>query len=229
MKFLREDKSAAEKAIAKKICEGLFKDKKVLWLVSGGSNIQIEKNVMDMIRNHAQDRLGGLAILPIDERYGAQGHEDSNTEMMRQAGFAPGNAVWIDVLMHGLPFDQTVEFYSEVAGTALANADVIVGQFGMGSDGHIAGIKPESPATTEPDESTIMGYNWEDYTRMTLMPAALKQITNAYLIAYGDDKKKPLLRLQKHDRSFQKLPAVLLYELPKVIVYNDQLKGGGTE
>jgi 6-phosphogluconolactonase/glucosamine-6-phosphate isomerase/deaminase len=223
MKFLREDTEAATYAIAQSICDGLSAEKRVLWLISGGSNIAVEKSVMDMVRNHANGKLTGLAILPIDERYGPAGHKDSNIQALRDAGFDPGAATFVDVLMHNTPFDQTVSFYSEVAATALSNASIIVGQFGMGSDGHIAGIKPESPAT-EPDESTVAGYEWGDYSRMTLMPAALRQVTVGFLVAYGADKKKPLVQLQKKTVPFKRLPARLLYELSDVRVYNDQIE-----
>ena len=226
MKFLREDVEAATHAIAQSICDGLFAEKRVLWLVSGGSNIAVEKNVMDIVRNHANGKLAGLAILPIDERYGPAGHKDSNVEALRAAGFNPGTATLVDVLLHNTPFDQTVSFYSEVAAMALSNASVIVGQFGMGSDGHIAGIKPQSPAT-DTDESTVAGYEWDDYTRMTLMPPALRQITIGFLVAYGADKKKPLVQLQKKTVPFKRLPARLLYELPNVRVYNDQIESEG--
>jgi len=178
MKFLREDTEAATHAIAQSICDGLFAGKRVLWLVSGGSNLAVEKDVMDIVRNHADEKLAGLAILPIDERYGPAGHKDSNVQALRDAGFDPGVATLVDVLMHNTPFDQTISFYNEVAATALSSASVIIGQFGMGSDGHIAGIKPESPAT-EPDESTVAGYEWDDYVRMTLMPAGYDQFSSS--------------------------------------------------
>lgn len=226
MEFLREKPESAERAIAATICEGLLAGKRVLWLVSGGSNIAIEKNVMDLVRNHADDKLGGLAILPIDERYGAPGHQDSNAAQLKAAGFDPGKAMFVDVLMHDLPFDQTVSLYTEVASTALANAGLVIGQFGMGADGHIAGIKPDSPATEE-DDSTVAGYEWSDYLRMTLMPAALRQVSVGFLVAYGADKKQPLERLQHGTASFKQLPAMLLHEIQEVYVYNDSLESEG--
>jgi 6-phosphogluconolactonase/glucosamine-6-phosphate isomerase/deaminase len=222
MKFLRADKGEAEREIAKTICDGLFENKRVLWLISGGSNVAVEKTVMDMVRDHAGDRTAGLAVLPIDERYGPPGHADCNIQKLREANFEPGAATVVDVLVRDLPFDQTVSFYSEVASTALANADVVISQYGMGPDGHIAGIKPDSPATIL-DESTVTGYEWDDFSRMTLMPSALRQATFNFVVAYGDDKKTPLGLLQKKTEPFQKLPAMLLYELNNVYVFNDQL------
>jgi 6-phosphogluconolactonase/glucosamine-6-phosphate isomerase/deaminase len=226
MKFLRENTGVAAHEIAKTICDGLFAGKRVLWLVSGGSNLAVEKDIMDMVRNHANGHLGGLAIMPIDERYGHPGHDDSNVQQLRDAGFEPGGATLVDVLLHDTPFDETVSFYNELVNTALANATLVVGQFGMGADGHVAGIKPDSPAA-DSDAATVTGYDWTDYRRLTLMPTALRQITVGFLLAYGEDKKKALSQLQQNKLPFHKLPAVLLYEIPDMYVYNDQIESEG--
>src|SRR4051812_7420135 len=121
MKFVKGSKTAAERAVAEAICDGLADGRRVLWLISGGSNIAIQKNVMDMVRNHAGDKLAGLAVLPIDERYGPPGHKDSNVQQLRDVGFDPGAATLVDVLVHSVPFDQTVSFYTDVAAAAFAN------------------------------------------------------------------------------------------------------------
>lgn len=223
MQFLREDQGVAVRAIAARISSELLAGKRVLWLVSGGSNIQLQVEVMQRIRDQAHDRLSGLAVLPMDERYGKPGHDNSNTQALRAAGFDPGEATWVDVLMHDVPFDQTIDFYNEVAATALANATMIIGQFGLGTDGHVAGVLPGSPAAVA-DETTVTGYEWTDYTRLTLTPAALKQMQIAYLPAYGEGKKKALERLRANTETLSELPAKLLYEIPEVYVYNDQLE-----
>jgi len=223
MQFLREDSGVAMQAIAKRLGGSLKSGKRVLWLTSGGSNVGLQVEIMNQLRADCPDRLEGLAIMPMDERYGEPGHKDSNTEQLRKAGFDPGAATWVDVLLHDVPFDQTISFYNDVAAAALANASVVIGQFGLGSDGHVAGVLPGSPAT-EVDASTVAGYEWDDYTRMTLTPTALKSITAAYVPAYGVSKKIALQRLQKNTETLAELPAKLLYEIPEVYVYNDQLE-----
>ena len=90
------------RAIAVRIGDDLTQGKRVLWLVSGGSNIAAEVAVMQMLTAQSKDKLQNLAILPMDERYGPQGHKDSNTEQLRAAGFSVGVAAWVDVLMHCL-------------------------------------------------------------------------------------------------------------------------------
>jgi len=220
MQFLREHQGAAVQAIAVRMCNELFANKRVLWLVSGGSNVTLEVKVMHLLRDHCADRLKGLAILPMDERYGPQGHDDSNTQALRAAGFGPGEATWVDVLMHNVPLDQTIDFYNEVASTAISNASIVIGQFGLGADGHTAGILPGSPAAVD-DVATVAGYEWRDYTRLTLTPHALKAVTAAYVLAYGSSKKQALEQLRKNDEELAQLPAKLLYNVPEVYVYNE--------
>jgi 6-phosphogluconolactonase/glucosamine-6-phosphate isomerase/deaminase len=77
------------------------------------------------------------------------------------------------------------------------------------------------------DEGTVGGYEWTDYTRLTLLPRALTMINVAYVLAYGDNKKQALTRLQDNDESLGDLPARLLYEIPDVYVYNDAITNKG--
>lgn len=220
MKFVRGNRPTAIQAIAKRLTEELDTGKRVLWLVSGGSNVALEVEIMRQVAKKAGGKLAGLAVLPIDERYGPPGHKDSNMEQLRQAGFEPGAAIVVDVLVQNVPLEQTVAFYNDAAATALANAQAVVGQFGMGADGHVAGIKPGSPACAD-DAATVVGYEWDDYTRLTLSISTLRQVTVAFLPAFGADKKPALERLRKNDEPFKKLPAKLLYDIPETYVYTD--------
>jgi 6-phosphogluconolactonase/glucosamine-6-phosphate isomerase/deaminase len=226
MQFLRENTGAAERTIAKQICDALYADTRVLWLVSGGSNVASEVAIMEQVRNHCIGKLEGLAILPMDERYGSPGHENSNVQALRAAGFDAGEATLIDVLMHNMPFEQTLAFYSEVTGAALDNAGAIIGQFGLGADGHVAGVLPGSVAT-EANENITAGYEWTDYLRLTLTPHALRAVQVAYVLAYGSSKQAALDRLRQKAEPLRDLPAMLLYDIADVYVYNDQLKQKG--
>jgi len=226
MKFLRENQGNALAAVAARLGKQLETGRRVLWLVSGGSNTAAEVEIMAALRKQHEQRLDQLAILPMDERYGEKGHADSNTQKLREAGFDPGGATWVDVLEHNVSFEQTIDFYNEVAATALANASSIVGQFGMGDNGHIAGIQPSSPAVTA-DETTVAGFEWSDYMRLTLTPNALKRVNVAFLLAYGQNKKEVLIKLQRCEGEVSTFPALLLYEIPEVFVYNDQIESEG--
>lgn len=221
MQFLRENRESAVQAVARRIGQELQAGKRVLWLVCGGSNIAAEVEIMQELHKQAEDRLEGLAILPTDERYGPSGHPDSNYRQLQEAGFKPGAATWVDVLTRNVPIEQTVSFYTDVAATAFANAGAIIGLFGMGANAHIAGIQPGSPAIA-PGAASVVGYNWEDFTRLTLTVEMFKQLQVAYAFVYGD-KEEALRRLQKNDEPFEKVPAKVLYDIPEAYVYNEYI------
>lgn len=220
LKFVAGDAKKVATAIATAITKELRANKRVLWLVSGGSNIAIEVAVMQKLHKNAKEHLASLAVLPMDERYGDAGHPDSNTQSLRAAGFVPGEAIWLDILGQNVSFEDTVAYYGKAVETALEHAHVVIGQFGIGADGHIAGILPNSPAC-EVDDAYVAGYQWADYVRITLAPRALRAITTGFAVAFGEQKQPALARLQAHTESVADLPSVLLYDLPKITVFTD--------
>jgi len=220
MEYIRGTTDEAVQAVAARLIEELGADKRVLWLVCGGSNIAAEAAAMRQVATQAETYLRNLTILPTDERYGAPGHADSNYRQLRDAGFEPGPATWTDVLARDLSLDETVAYYADLAAAAFASADVIIAQFGIGPDGHIAGILPDSPAALA-DEATVAGYEWRDFTRLTLTYAALCHVHIAYALAYGDTKREALERLQRHTEPFAQLPSELLYDIAEAQVYTD--------
>lgn len=188
----------------------------ILLLVSGGSAISTEADVLNAVNDLPQI----LSVLPMDERYGPYGHGDSNMAQLGER-LKSGNILPIhDVLEQNLPFNETVERYSLLAQDLFARADHIAAIFGIGPDGHTAGLLPHSPATSD-TVSTVIGYSWQDYTRMTLGTSSLLQIDSAFVLAYGDNKKPALNRLRVNDETFEDLPAKLLYDIPEVTIYNN--------
>lgn len=223
MRFIRQGQATAVRALCERLSTELASGKQVLWLVSGGSNVAAEVSIMQKLRDHTGSSLAKLTIIPMDERYGEPGHKDSNSEQLRQAGFLSGAAEWIDVLAHDVSFSETIEYYDNAVSEAMAVANVVVGQFGLGADGHVAGLLPNSPATTE-DYATVVGYEWKDYVRLTLTPRALGGIDAAYVLAYGDSKQTALQRLQANHDSLENLPAKVLYDIKESYVFNDQIE-----
>lgn len=224
MRYIKGERATAVNAIADRICKELTAKKRVVWLVSGGSNIPVEVEVMSVLQEKCGEYLQGLAILPIDERFGSPGHKDSNTQQLRDAGFNPGTAIWIDVLVGDRSFEGTTTFYNQAVTVAFANADIIIGQIGMGTDGHIVGILPDSPASTNKETINVVGYLWTDYSRMTLSIHALKSISVAYALIFGEDKQQKVRQLFDSDDSDSvKFPAELLKRIPEVYIYNDSI------
>jgi 6-phosphogluconolactonase/glucosamine-6-phosphate isomerase/deaminase len=216
MKWRVNTAQEATAKITKYILDAAKTHKSILLLVSGGSAITAEADVLRDVDGITQI----LSVLPMDERYGPYGHDDSN---MAQLGkrLKNGKATpFHDILEQNMSFDETVEHYSSLAQDLFALADHIVAIFGIGPDGHTIGLLPGSPATTDA-VSTVIGYSWQDYTRMTLGVSSLLQVNTAFVLAFGDAKKQALNRLRSNNDSFAELPAKILYDIADVTIYND--------
>lgn len=226
MIFSRSEAKAAVHAIAELLLSELGAGKNVLWLVSGGSAIEAQVSTLNTVKRANPDALASLTILPIDERFGAYGHEASNSAQMRQAGFAPEAATWIDILEGSPSFEQAARSYANHLSAALASAQMVVATLGLGPDAHTAGLLPHSPAVSD-TTSEIVAYSWTDYTRLTTGIAPFKHIDIAFVLAYGETKKRALERLHANVEVIEELPSKVLYEIPSVTVYNDFIESEG--
>jgi len=206
-------------ALTERLVHELADGRKVLWLVSGGSNIRASVQVMDNISDELAENLN---VMLIDERYGRAGHADSNWDQLLKTGFKGGAATLLPILHEGIGFEPTVEHYNRLVVQTFNDNDVIIAQAGMGADGHMAGILPGSPATAETDK-LVIGYHREPYTRLTLTFAALRRVSAAYVFAFGKAKHKALQALQGRSLPLDEQPAQILKELPEVYIYNDQI------
>ncbi|MBC7707734.1 6-phosphogluconolactonase, partial [Polaromonas sp.] len=104
---------------------------------------------------------------------------------------------------------------------AFTDADIIIGQFGIGSDGHIAGILPASPAVTS--LAFVAAYTHPPYERLTLTGHALRRVTAAYVLAFGADKQVALNALETKSLTYSEQPSQILKELPEAYVFSDQI------
>lgn len=193
--------------------------KKVLWLVSGGSNVQVCANVMEGLAEVADQN---LAVMLMDERYGEAGHADSNWQQLKQAGFAFDKVRALPVLEQGLTREETAQAYARLAEREFAAADVVIALFGMGPDGHTSGILPNSPAATD-EKIWAVDYDGGEHQRVTLSFFALAQIDVAYAFIFGANKKIALEQLMGEDLSLAEQPAQILKAIERVYVYNDQI------
>jgi 6-phosphogluconolactonase/glucosamine-6-phosphate isomerase/deaminase len=209
------DSNAGAMMLAEYITRGLLGGRKLLWLVCGGSNIPITVSVMQRIDNTP---LENLTIMLTDERYGVVGHTDSNAQQLTNAGFQPGAATFIPVLRNEA-LEETVEDY-DIDYLGVTNGiNQIIAQFGIGADGHIAGILPNSPAIQSSEQA--VGYQAQEFTRITLTPRALAKVTTAFCFVYGETKLSAMTALHDQELSIMDEPAQLLKGLPDVYIYND--------
>lgn len=210
---------SADKIITERLTRELSAHNQVLWLLSGGSNIGIEVAALAALPDAL---LPNLTMMLSDERFGPYGHNDSNMQQLYDAGFAPRRAKVIPVIVpESLPLEATASHFADNFRTALAAADVCIAQLGMGVDGHIAGILPETPAVTA--TGLVASYTTESYERISLTFEALRQITAAYVFVFGQDKQKQLVRLRDKELPLGEQPAQFLKQLSEAYVYNDQV------
>lgn len=192
--------------------------KRVLWLVSGGSNIAASVHLM---QNLDDQLTKNLTIMPVDERYGSVGHADSNEAQLMAAGFDKKQAHVIHILQPDSSFQATADRFDKLARQAFSNNDIIIAQLGMGADGHIAGILPHSAAVTSPD--LVAAYASQPYQRLTLTHHALKRLSAAYVLAFGPDKQAALDQLTAKMVPYSDQPAQILKELPEAYVFTDMV------
>lgn len=220
MRFILErdiDKGLLD--LGRRLIQELKDSKNVLWLVSGGSNVPSAVKVMASIPTEFQMQ---LTILLVDERYGEVGHNDSNYQQLLTAGFKVGDAIFLSVLESGLSLEETADRYKAIAGQAFEEADTTIALLGMGADGHIAGILPNSQASFEA-RKYVVGYETEGFKRLTLTFPALRRISAAYVYAYGESKEPALAQLKSEQLTLEEQPAQILKALPEAYVYNDQI------
>jgi 6-phosphogluconolactonase/glucosamine-6-phosphate isomerase/deaminase len=218
MQFVKEDVATGERQLSELLTQSLTVGKRVLWLVPGGSNIPVAVAVMTALPDNVTKN---LTIMLGDERYGPVGHADSNAERLHAAGFDFKHATFIPILT-GDDLKVTAEKYEDAAQKHFTASDLLVGQFGVGDDGHIAGIRPHSPGATAVGELTV-GYEWTDYARVTLTFPAIRQLHVAYAFVYGEDKRHTLEQLRNETLPLADQPAQILKAVHEAYVYNDQL------
>ncbi|MEO8785310.1 MAG: 6-phosphogluconolactonase [Candidatus Saccharimonadales bacterium] len=192
--------------------------KLVAWLVPGGSNIEVSVAAMQAVPAELRAK---LAILQTDERYGSYDHVNSNWRQLRTAGFDPTGAAAFPVLAaDNRPIDQTVKRYAKTVRAVFEHADCVVGQFGIGADGHIAGILPGSVASRS--RQTVIGYKANRFNRITMTMPTLARLDAAFAYVFGDSKQTAVQNLIAQNSSTSEQPCQILKKLPTAYLFTDQ-------
>ncbi|MDB5161243.1 MAG: hypothetical protein JWO96_623 [Candidatus Saccharibacteria bacterium] len=211
--YLSKDSDKAAEYIAARVGEQASKGSKVLFLLPGGSAADLAvKAAMLLI-----DSKANVCFTLTDERYGPPGHPDSNWAALLQAGLKLEGAQYYEVL-RGLSFDATTQAFDEFLAKSVDEFDFITGVFGMGADGHTAGILPGSPAVQSPDYAA--NYTAADYPRITTTPKFLSKLDAAFLYASGQNKHQMLDTLEQ-DTDVDVQPAQILKRAHSLTVFND--------
>lgn len=213
MKFVHGDTTEASLIISEAVNKSIEKGPTLL-LVSGGSNIELAVSVRQNLKIKHE-----LTVGLIDERYGPVGHKDSNWQKLVESGFDTSGVNLLRALK-GLDFEETAAEYDKNFERALEGSKTVIGIFGMGSDGHTAGILPFSPAANS--QKLVACYNAADYQRITLTPAAIKFFDTVFLVALGESKRIQLQNLVNKKLPLSQQPAQALKKAKKLTVISDQ-------
>lgn len=100
-------------------------------------------------------------------------------------------------------------------------ADVVLGQFGIGADGHIAGVLPGTVGTDSLD--IACGYEAVNFTRLSLTLNTFKKIDLAYVFVLGNNKKEIVEKLLNTAVPVTIMPAQILKSLPEVFLCSDSV------
>jgi 6-phosphogluconolactonase len=190
--------------------------KKVLWFISGGSSIYAEIEIYKKI-TPAQDR---LVITLVDERYGPVGHKDSNYFQLKELGFDIPESKFIPYL-NGDDISNTTQNINKIICEEIKKTDYMIGIFGIGTDGHTAGILPNSTALNS--KEFVCGYKTELYNRITITPKVIGMLDEAILYAVGEPKWKVVNKLS-YEIPIEDMPAQILKKVPLLTIYTDYVK-----
>lgn len=207
--------NASAEHLATTIKERLAAGEHVLWLLSGGSGVKV---VLETDRLLSGTDLTNLSVTLSDERYGNVGHPNENWQQLLDGGLKLEGATLYRPLINEDITTTTDEFGAWIM-QVMSAADYKIGLFGIGSDGHTAGIKPHSPAV----EATAWAacYQGEDFERITMTPFAISQLDEAVIQASGTDKVPTLRTLIHENIDIANQPAQALKTVSSCTLYTD--------
>lgn len=190
-------------------------DESVLWLVPGGSAMKVAAKTLENLQDYDTSR---LCITLTDERYGRPGHEDENWTQLERLGFVVQSINAYRVL-RGEDVETTAQDFSDKLSRLFDTFSYKIGLFGVGSDGHTAGIKPHSSAVAS-DEYAAQ-FEGEDFTRVTITPKAIEMLDEAVVYAHGVDKHEVLRQMLYEDVALEVQPAQILKAVPRSTIFSD--------
>lgn len=212
-----EDSKKVIDHIVEYIYERLSRDSSMLLLVSGGSNIQAAVEVQRQLLKRTS--LEKLIVGLIDERYGPKYHKNSNWQQLKDAGWNENVGKMLEVLEDtSTILLDTAETYDRALMDVHNICDETVAIFGIGSDGHTAGILPHSPIVDS--KKMVDCFTGPDYERISITPTFMSHIDHGVVAAFGENKKEALVQAFK-DGPVNDVPARSLAAVKSLIVYTD--------
>lgn len=223
MQFKKVNNSDDVKIFLSDLIRGLLKNNKQLtWFMCGGSNILVQAAVFNHL---SEDERSQITIALTDERYVPFGDADSNQKQLGDAGidFSKYHSV-MPLSENQQSLEETAKNYDRKVKDLVSSGAVLFGSFGIGIDGHTAGIKPGHVAFDDVNDLAF-GYEAKDFKRVTLSYEAIRSLDCACAVVLGQEKTEVLKQLQTSDLPLDKQPAQIFKQLPEVYIINEVIEG----
>ncbi len=217
MSFIVKTEVKADNAasfVALSILSRLKEGKRVLFFVPGGSAVSVAVKVSEIVKKYPHQN---LTVTLTDERYGPVDHPDSNWRELLEKGFSLPEAKLMPVLA-GEDRDTTVKKFDKMIHKGIEMAEYKIGLFGIGADGHTAGILPKSMAIKS--RGLACGYDTPKFSRITITPKAVEKLDEAVVWAQGEEKWGVLKNMKKNI-DITKQPAQVLKKVPLLTIFSD--------
>lgn len=185
-----------------------------LLLLCGGSAIPMIAKAWASLAPEVQQR---ATVTLTDERFGPVGHSDSNWLQLENAGIRVSPARSIPVLIGEETAEDSASAWSSKLEDVIKHANKVVAVFGIGTDSHIAGIKPRSSALLS--DAFAASFEGEDFTRVTITPRFFEYITSAAILTQGEAKRAALHQLNETLEPSD-FPSQLIKQVPDVRIFH---------
>ncbi len=218
MNFAVKTTTKAEEAadfVSSSILNQLKLGKRVLFFMAGGSATSVGLKVSEILKKYP---LQNLTITLTDERYGPIDHFNSNYFQLTEKGLDLPGAKIIPIL-NGDDRHITAEKFNKILNEEFKIAQYKIGLFGVGTDGHTAGILSGSDALNSPD--LVCDYDTPIFSRISITPKAIEKLDEAIVWAQGQDKWKILKDLAEENIDIFKQPAQILKKVPLLTIFTD--------
>ena len=213
----------AAEFVSSSILKQLRSGKRVLFFMAGGSAISVAVKVSQILREYPDKNLiKNLTVTLTDERYGPVGHFDSNWQQLLDKGFYLPQAKRIPVLT-GNDFAAETEKFNKILHEKLmvgGEDEYRIGLFGIGRDGHTAGILPGSLAVDA--EGYAFAYKTEKFERITITLKTIEKLDEIIVWAQDKEKWKVIENLLLNENTdIIKQPAQILKKVPLLTIFTD--------
>lgn len=207
-----------------------------LLLLSGGSAITMYAQMVQPWVEQKQP-LNHVMVSLVDERFGVQGHPDSNATQLEQAGVITDlqalGAEWIPFLEADQQSGEQVAVRMTKRFQELQSTHQLIVLAGLGDDAHTAGLLPTNDEETIErvyhSSQAVVYYELPSDTdnpfrlRLTITPSFLAATDRVIVYAKGDKKRAALRRFVTTTEPIQKCPALALRAArDEIVVLTDQ-------